>query len=273
MWFIVDDERLCEATAVMLFSHIYAFFYVLFFFGLLVAQVMFIVVAMANLQSVSIDVLRRAKSFDDNYCPQGVPVASLLVRAFLLRDVEDTESVEILAVQGDIHALQAKKASLDAEQAQLDKALAESEARQETLKAHQEARQADNVDEAKFVEEHARKLEEALDKAAPVMEFAAVLSSADFAEQAKQAVSDAAASMPDQASLSEAQEMFLKRGTEAAASAHGAASAAADAAMQSETFRQGMDSARSAGTAAHGAASAAADSARQQAAQFREDKP
>jgi hypothetical protein len=118
---IDEDDRFCKATVVRTTSHLYALFYVLLFTINLLGLFLKAVTVLVAFDSVTLEALRSAKRFDDLYCPASLPVVSILVRALLLRDVEDTEAVELLALQRELKDLQTRQDRIAEEQTQVQK--------------------------------------------------------------------------------------------------------------------------------------------------------
>jgi len=120
------DETQCQAGAVMLVAHSYSFIYVMLLTWTVPLFALWIITNLLSIRTVSLEVLRRAKQFDEDYSI-GVPVATLLTRIFLLQSVADIRGAECQALQTEVAALTQEKGDIQTKSAALEAEIQEKE--------------------------------------------------------------------------------------------------------------------------------------------------
>merc|ERR1719453_543630 len=104
----------------------------LFFFSNLCLIAVWIVHVMLQRPVVSVRVLRRLRSWDEQFFPTGLPVCSLLLRTFLLRDAADRWQAEHTYVSLERRCMEEEESTLRARLASVEQnreALAREEAK------------------------------------------------------------------------------------------------------------------------------------------------
>merc|ERR1712076_267262 len=77
-----------------------------------------------------------------------------------------------MTLQKQLQDLKVEKQGIEEHQAKIDKEIEERDCLVKVLTRRQRERQTLSYDEERFVEEHAKKLKEVVDKAAPVLDYA-----------------------------------------------------------------------------------------------------
>eukprot|EP00927_Polykrikos_kofoidii_P057255 TRINITY_DN51379_c0_g1_i1.p1 TRINITY_DN51379_c0_g1~~TRINITY_DN51379_c0_g1_i1.p1 ORF type:complete len:830 (-),score=131.93 TRINITY_DN51379_c0_g1_i1:61-2550(-) len=141
-------------------------------------------------RSFALAVLRMAQAADQNVFgpePTGIPLFTLLVRAFLVRDATDMASVELLVLraeesmaQEDLRKAAEEKAKVDAELTIRERAY---ELATNRVRAQEQLSRSD-FREQQFLEQYHRALEGAVQAEAAVSTIAAAAQSRDFSELA-----------------------------------------------------------------------------------------
>jgi hypothetical protein len=90
---VVEDSLDCRAHSLRLFTHVYVFLYVMLLSFTIPTMLMFVLNHALAYRSVSFNLLRQAKSFDDKTAI-GIPLASLFIQAFFLRRISDVGESE-----------------------------------------------------------------------------------------------------------------------------------------------------------------------------------
>lgn len=147
--YIVLDDTECDAAVLRLGVHVYVLVFVSLLSFLVPMLCAWLLGAILQAGFLTDPLLRRARMFDDSYS-SGVPVASLVVRSFLLRRVKDIFKTETSDLEANQRELKHRLSELDKESADLDKKLRQKEQRFDKVRP---ALQGPSIDRDRLAEE------------------------------------------------------------------------------------------------------------------------